>query len=205
MIFFLGLNAFLLHVIMVIVKWPSWFQKVLQVVHIVNWNTYLVLPSRFHPIFWWRLTSPHLKLWHMSCVPHKKDHSAYLKMCHYISSNTCGIHVTLDAKNNKKLLFFFFFFFFFFKGLKNWGWSGVARATLMAQPGSGRTNWQNGGGWNHFCLARGWVQPPQIDQPRGGWTTPMALGVVSPPPKGQRKKTEWRVGPLGLFWPPPFL
>jgi hypothetical protein len=51
MIFFEGLNAFLLHVIMVIVKWPSWFQKVLQVVHVVNQNTHLILPSRFRPIF----------------------------------------------------------------------------------------------------------------------------------------------------------
>jgi uncharacterized phage-like protein YoqJ len=42
----------------------------------------------------------------MSRVPHKKDHSVYLKTCHYITDNTCGIYVTLDAKNNKKLPFF---------------------------------------------------------------------------------------------------
>jgi hypothetical protein len=75
----------------------------------------------------------------MSCVPHKKDHSAYLKMCHYISSNTCGIHVTLDAKNNKKLLFFFFFFFLFYKRIQKLGVVGGG----SSHPNGPTRKWSN--------------------------------------------------------------
>jgi hypothetical protein len=52
------------------IKCLALFQKVLQVVLLVNRNTNLVFPSRFRLIFYLRSTSPHIKMRHMSLVPH---------------------------------------------------------------------------------------------------------------------------------------
>jgi hypothetical protein len=81
-----------------IIKHSSRFQKVSQVVPVINRNTHLILPSRFCPIFLRRSTSPHLKSLYMSRVPHMRDNSTYPMTSHSITSNTCGIYATSDAE-----------------------------------------------------------------------------------------------------------
>jgi hypothetical protein len=66
--------------------------------------------------------------------------------------------------------------------------SGVAGQNGMVQP-------------PHFWPRDGWSHPH--GQSGGGRATPMAKGVVGPPPKGQKKKKKGRFWAFGCGWTTP--